>query len=146
MSAPLPSTTVKTRNLMLLALACGTAIMAAGAVFFFQLATQDDPEPAAAVGERVEVGDMVVTVSDAVERDGVLTVDVVIGGTVDDDPSDEFRLIAAARPVAVMSSTCAASGLEPERCTVAFDVTTADGSSRVLFYERGDDRARWVIE
>ena len=29
--------------------------------------------------------------------------------------------------------------------TVELDVSGADGTSRVLFYERGDDRARWVL-
>jgi hypothetical protein len=28
---------------------------------------------------------------------------------------------------------------------VHFDVSSADGSSRVLFYERGDQQARWVL-
>jgi hypothetical protein len=28
---------------------------------------------------------------------------------------------------------------------IRFDVSGANGDSRVLFYERGDDRARWVL-
>ena len=136
---------MKTRNLLLLALACGLAIMLAGAVFFFQLATQDDVAPPAAIGEPVEVGDMSVTIDGAVESGGVLRVDVTIGGAVDDDPVDEFRLIASARPVALASSTCAASDGSAQRCTIEFEVGDLDGTSRVLFYERGEEQARWVL-
>jgi len=136
---------VKTRNLLLLALGCGLAIMLAGAVFFFQLATQDTVDPPVAVGEAVEVGDMAVTVIDADESAGRLVVTIEIGGTVDDDPADEFRLIASARPVPVSASDCLRSGSEIQVCTVTFDVGDADGSSRQLFYERGDEQARWIL-
>ena len=136
---------MKTRNLLLLALACGLAIMLAGAVFFFQLATQDDLEPPVPIGQATRIGDMAVTVTDVEETRGVLRVTVAIGGTVDDDPADEFRLIAAARPIPLAASTCAASGVEVQTCSIAFDVSGLDGVSRVLFYERGEEQARWVL-
>lgn len=136
---------MKTRNLLLLALGCGLAIMLAGAVFFVQLATQDEAEPPVPVGERVEVGDMSVTIDGADESGGVLRVDITIGGTEDDDPTDEFRLIASARPVPVAGSTCGRSGDTVATCTIEFDVGGIDGVSRVLFYERGDEQARWVL-
>lgn len=136
---------MKTRNLLLLALACGLAIMLAGAVFFFQLATQDEAEPAVPIGEQVEVGDMLVTVEAAEEVGGVLRVDLTIGGTADDDPSDEFRLIASARPVAVATTTCGPSDAPTRACSITFEVGDADGVSRVLFYDRGEEQARWVL-
>lgn len=137
---------MKTRNLLLLALACGLAIMLAGAVFFFQLATQDEGEPPVPIGEPAEVGDMSVTVTDVEETTGTLRVGITIGGADDGDPADEFRLIAAARPVQLGSSTCTASAPPAiQRCTITFDVSEADGVSRVLFYERGDEQARWVL-
>jgi hypothetical protein len=136
---------VKTRNLLLLALACGLAIMLAGAVFFFQLATQDEAEPPVEIGEPVEVGDMSVTVDEAIETGGRLVVSIRIGGAADDDPSDEFRLIASARPVAVAATDCVASSAVTQECTVEFDVSGVDGVSRQLFYERGDEQARWVL-
>jgi len=136
---------VKTRNLLLLALACGLAIMLAGAVFFFQLATQDEAEPAAEVGEQVEVGDMLVTVEGSSESDGRLRVDLTIGGTVDDDPADEFRLIASARPIELAEASCEPSDEGLQTCSITFDVGAVDGVSRVLFYERGEEQARWVL-
>lgn len=137
---------MKTRNLLLLALACGLAIMLAGAVFFFQLATQDEAIPPVPVGDEARVGDMLVTVTDVDETGGTLRVTITIGGTDDDDPADEFRLIASARPVQLGASTCAASTSgERQTCTLTFDVGDVDGASRVLFYERGEEQARWVL-
>ena len=32
-----------------------------------------------------------------------------------------------------------------DHLAIEFDVAGADGASRVLFYERGDDQARWLL-
>ena len=138
---------MKTRTLLLLALACGLAIMLAGAVFLFQLSTQDDLAAPTAVGEQVLVGDMTVSISAVDEQDGLLAVEIEIGGTADQQPADDFRLIASGRAVAVAGTTCrpAQAQTGAQTCTVSFDVSQADGVSRVLFYERGDDQARWVL-
>lgn len=136
---------VKTRTLLLLSLACGMAIMLAGAALLFQVATGDDPEPAVGIGESVEVGDMAVVVDAVEESGGVVRVSITLGGVVDDDPTDGFRLIASARPVGLGSTTCGPSGPELGTCTLEFGVGTVDGTSRVLFYERGDEQVRWIL-
>jgi len=140
---------MKTRTLLLLALACGLAIMLAGAVLFVQLINQDEVEPAAEIGAEVTVGDMRVTVERSSERDGTLDVTVRAGGVVDDDPLDEFRLIASGRAVEpeplADGQSCARFTANARTCVLQFDVSGADGTSRVLFYERGDDSARWVL-
>jgi hypothetical protein len=140
---------MKTRTLLLLALACGVAIMAAGAVFLIQLSRQASAAPPVPLGETTEVGDMRVVVEGSAEHDGVLEVTVMIGGVDDADGSDGFRVIAsghAAQPERSGSTgECGATTTDVERCTVRFDVSEASGESRVLFYERGDDRARWVL-
>ena len=110
-------------------------------------ATFVEPVP---VGETTLVGDMSVTVEAAEESNGVLDVTVTIGGVQDPDGASGFRLIASGRPVTAGSvgdpaSSCAGTTLAPTRCQVVFDVSTADGTSRVLFYERGDQQARWVL-
>lgn len=130
---------------MLLALGCGMAIMLAGAVFLFQLSSQDDIEEPVTFGEVAEVGDMSVTVVDAVEDAGRLQVLLAIGGTADGDPTGGFRLIASGRPVSLGSTTCPASSESLTNCAIEFDVAGADGDARVLFYERGDEQARWVL-
>ena len=137
---------MKTRTLMLLALACGVAIMLAGAVFLFQLAGQDELAEPVAIGTRTMVGDMEVIVTGFEEISGTLSVSVTIGGTDDPDPADEFRLIASARPALLASSTCPAVDAAGTSCVIGFDVSEADGISRVLFYERGEEQARWVLD
>lgn len=140
---------MKTRTLLLLALACGMAIMAAGAVFLVQLSGQDDVDPPVELGTPATIGDMRVTVERAVERNGVLDVSVRIGGVDDADGTGGFRLIASGRGVRPLVSaaagTCTATTVADQSCVVRFDVSGADGISRVLFYERGEDQARWVL-
>lgn len=140
---------MKTRTLLLLALACGVAIMAAGAVFLVQLSRQADAAPPVPLGEATEVGDMRVVVDEAVEHDGVLDVTITIGGVDDADGASGFRLIASGHAAvpedATSTGQCAGTTIEQQRCTIRFDVSGASGESRVLFYERGDDRARWVL-
>lgn len=138
---------MKTRTLLLLALACGLAIMVAGAVFLFQLTAQDEVAPPVPVGEPVEVADMTVRVLGAEEVGGALRVSVRIGGVDDDDGATGFRLIASGRPIVADTGPgrCGRTSVRASECTVSFDVSSADGSSRVLFYERGDEQARWVL-
>lgn len=139
---------MKTRTLLLLALVCGTVILLAGGLMLFQLTTSDQPAVATAFGQPVEVGDMTLIVNSAVETKGLLDVSVRIGGVADDNGSDGFRLIASGRAVepGFEAGSCAATTITAVDCSVRFDVTAADGSSRVLFYERGDEQARWVLD
>ncbi|HWL41730.1 MAG TPA: hypothetical protein VNQ73_02215 [Ilumatobacter sp.] len=130
---------MKTRTLLLLALGCGVAIMLAGAVLLFQLVTRDDISEPVPVGTPADVGDVRATVTGAAEAGGTLTVGVMLEAPDGVDPTTGFRLIASGRAVAPGSVTC------PDECTIEFDVSGADGTSRVLFYERGDEQARWVL-
>lgn len=140
---------MKTRTLLLLALGCGLAIMLAGAVLLFQLTRQDDVAEPTLIGDSAEIGDMSVTVLGATETNGALDVSIRIGGVDDADGASGFRLIASGRPLQQDSSArgglCGPTTLDAVECLVRFDVTTADGSSRVLFYDRGDETARWVL-
>jgi len=140
---------MKTRTLLLLALACGVAIMAAGAVFLIQLNRQADAAPPVPLGVTTEVGDMRIVVDDSIEHDGLLDVTVTIGGVDDADGASDFRLIASGHGAVPEASTargrCGATTIENQRCVIRFDVSAAGGDSRVLFYERGDERARWVL-
>lgn len=139
---------MKTRTLLLLALGCGLAIMAAGAVFLVQLATQDGIAEPIPIGRPVVVGDMTVTVTDAVESAGTLAVRVRIGGVDDPDGALGFRLLASGRAVGVAppaGDACTGTTVAEQACVVRFDVSGVDGTSRQLFYERGEDQARWVL-
>ncbi len=139
---------MKTRTLLLLALACLVAIMCAGAVFFFQLSTQDPVAPPSAFRERVEVGDVSFVVESVSEQDGVLEVTIRIGGVDDTEATRGLGLIAsgdAVVPEPPGEGGCTAITVAVQTCIVRFDVSGAAGDSRILIYERGDDRARWVL-
>jgi hypothetical protein len=112
------------------------------------LAGQDEPEPPVALGDQASIGDMRVTVVAVAEqgRADTLTVELVVGGVDDPDGSVGFELIASGRPIPPGDpSTCGPTTIEPQPCTLVFDVSSADGESRVLRYLRGDDQARWDV-
>lgn len=140
---------MRTRTLLVLALACGLAILLAGGVVLVQLLNRADATPPTPLGEPARVGDMVVTVTGSSERSGAIVADVEIGGVDDPDGSSGFRLIASGReaPRRAVGSPgeCEATSVEVISCSVAFDTSAADGVSRVLFYRRGDQQARWVL-
>jgi hypothetical protein len=135
---------MKTRTLLLLALGCGVAILLAGGVLLVQLVNRQEALEPSPVGSPVEVGDMTVTVGTTAELDGVLAVEVLIGGVDDDDGAGGFRLIASARPAPLLDS-CGSTTVDERECVLRFEVPD-DGGSRQLFYDRGDESARWVLE
>lgn len=139
---------VKTRTLLLLALGCGLLIMLAGAIFLFQLSGQDDADASIPIGEPATVGDMTVAVEEATESGAVLEVMVSIGGVDDPDGADGFHLFAGVElspEPAVEGDACSATTVAEQRCVLRFDLSDAEGSSRVVFYARGDERAAWVL-
>src|SRR5262245_18360297 len=100
---------MKTRTLLLLALACGVLIMAAGAVFLVQLSRQADAAPPVPLGEATQVGDMEVVVDGAEEHGDVLDVTLTIGGVDDPDGASGFRLIASGHAAAPLAGAGAGS-------------------------------------
>ena len=130
---------MKTRTLLLWALACGVAIMLAGAVFLVQLVTRDELAEPVPLGTPAAVGDVTATVMNSVERDGVLAVSLTLDAPDGVDATRGFHLIASGRAVEPLAIEC------PRECTLTFDTSVADGRSRVLFYERGEEQARWVL-
>ena len=97
---------MRTRTLLLLAIGCGTAILAAGVVQLLRVAGQDDPPTASAVGEPVRVGDMTITVVEHTEDDDRARVVVDLGGVDDPDGADGFRLVV---PGAALTADAAAT-------------------------------------
>jgi hypothetical protein len=136
---------VRTRTLLLLAIGCGFVILVAGVFLLIGLANQDEPATAAALGEPVMVADMTVTVVEASEDGDVLTVALDIGGVDDAGGTDEFRLVVPGESLRATGGSCAGTSVEPQRCTLQFDLGGVEGSARVLVYRRGDERARWQL-
>jgi hypothetical protein len=136
---------VRTRTLLLLAVACGLAILAAGVVQLLRIAGQDEPAPAARIGEQVEVGDLTVTVEGYAERDDRAVVDLELGGVEDPDGTDDFRLVVPGVSLSPSDDECGGTTVAQRACSLTFDLTDTAGSSRVLIYRRGDEQARWEL-
>lgn len=139
---------MKTRTLLLMALVCGVGILLAGGLMLMQLTGGNDLVAASPISQVVPVGDMRVTVAHVSEANGVLVVEVQIGGVDDADGAAGFRLIAAGRQALRVPGApgCESATVADQVCELRFDVASADGTSRMLFYERGDDRARWILD
>jgi hypothetical protein len=141
---------VRTRTLLLLAVACGLVILVAGVVQLLRIASEGDADAKSFhdVGEQVEVGDLDVVVKSFDERGDTATVSVTLGGVDDPDGSDEFRLVVPGEslsPTGDGADACAATTVAPQACRLTFDVGDAAGGARILLYRRGDDVARWEL-
>ena len=139
---------MRTRTLLLLAVVCGLAILVAGVAQLLRVANQDEPPRAVSIGETARVGDMQIVVEGSSERDGRVLVDVEIGGVDDTDGSAAFRLIVPGGPIepdADAGNACGATTARVEPCTLAFPLGEDPGSTRVLVYQRGDERVRWEL-
>jgi hypothetical protein len=136
---------VRTRTLLLLAVACGLAILAAGVVQLLRIAGQDEPAPAAQIGEPVRVGDLTVTVDGYSERDDRGVVELSLGGVDDPEGTDDFRLVVPGASLAPNDDECGGTTVARRLCSLMFDLGGTEGSSRVLIYRRGDQQVRWEL-
>lgn len=140
---------MRTRTLLLLALGCGLAILAAGAVQLWMLS--DPPAPAAVldIGEGGTAGDADVTVLGARRQGDGVIVDVRIGGVDDSDGLDGFRVIGGgvSAPVdaADTATTCSALVAATTECALAFDLADAASGQLRLVFSRADEQLRWLI-
>lgn len=139
---------MRTRTLLLLAVACGLVILVAGTVQLLRLSDQDEATAAYDVGDTVPVGDLTVVVESFAENDGEAVVGLTTSGVDDPDGTAEFRLVVPGESLVVTSrgaDACGVTTVAPVRCTLTFDVATVEGTSRTLVYRRGDDIVRWVL-
>jgi hypothetical protein len=136
---------VRTRTLLLLAVACGLVILVAGVIQLLRIAEQDDVPPARAIGEAVEIGDLTVIVDGFTERAGRGVVALELGGVDDPEGTDDFRLVVPGASLPPLEDGCAGTTVDRRVCSLTFDLSGTDGSGRVLLYRRGDERARWEL-
>ena len=142
---------MKTRTLLLLSVGVGLAILLAGGVFLFQLSNEAATVDVAKLGERVEVGDVEVTVHGVIATDSTssFSVEIELGGVDDADGTDSFRLITGADPLSPVSAPnpgrCTEITQEPQECRLDFDTSTTEGPNRVLVLRRGDEQRRWDL-
>lgn len=142
---------MKTRTLLLLALGCGLAILAASVAFFVRLSGQGDPAPPVAIGAPVTVGDLDVVVDGIEDAADSVEVQVTLGGVDDPDAAEGFRLVVPAGAVAPTTidgadpPTCGAVTPAARPCILHFDLPPDPGTTRVLVLRRGDEQVRWDL-
>ncbi len=141
---------MRTRTLLILAVACGFVILLAGGLQLLRIANQDaDDEQYHEPGDAVDVGDLVVVVLSSTESDGISVVSVRVGGVSDADGTDEFRLVVPGErlePSGRGDGQCGATTVAEHECVLTFNVGDAPGGARILLYRRGDDVARWALD
>jgi hypothetical protein len=141
---------VRTRTLLLLAVACGLVILVAGVVQLLRIAGQDGAAEFSPLGDTVLVGDLEVVVESYDESADTATVAVRLGGVDDADAAADFRLVVPGadeplRPTGGGDAACGAVTVEAAECELTFDIGAAPGGLRVLSLERGDNRAQWEV-
>lgn len=147
---------MRTRTLLLLAIACGVVILTAGVVQLLRVAGEDDETGAskAVVGEATAIGDLSVTVETVRDDGAFVDVTITIGGADDADGTDRFRLVVASppalEPVVVDGDdgevpVCAGTTSAPQRCRLRFELPSEPGTSRVLNLRRGEEAVNWVL-
>jgi hypothetical protein len=140
---------MRTRTLLLLALGCGLAILAAGAVQLWMISDPPAPTAALRVGQGGRAGDADVTVLAARRQGDVVLVEVRIGGVDDSTGLDGFRVIgggvSAPVELADPGTTCSALTVAAVVCTLGFDLTGAGSGQLRLVFSRADEQLRWLI-
>ncbi len=149
---------MKTRTLILLAMACGLAILVAGGAFFWRVIVNKDeltvPE-IRAPGQSQQIGPVTATVTGSADTGEVVVVQVHLeSGDRLDDAGHGWSMVisgdtAARAPVTVPSGhgpACAGTAVEPGRaldCAVAFP--SGDGDRYVAFAV-GRVQRQWKLE
>lgn len=135
---------MKTRTLLLLAVACGVAILGAGAALMFRLATNDPVAAPSRLGQPVPVGAGTVTVNLATIDTDRVAVTVTAAGH--DGSTPMSFVLATPTPIAPSpDSTCTSFGAAPVTCELVFVAPGAKGSSLTLLLRHGSDRANWQL-
>ncbi len=140
---------MKTRTLLLLSVGTALMILAAGGVLLFQLSNQDVTTEPTPLGTAVEVGDADIIVTGSAVEGPLLRVEVEIGGVADDRGIDTFALVTGDQRLAPLTvpadGRCTGIAQATQTCTIDFDVSATEGSSRVLVVRRGEEQATWRL-
>jgi hypothetical protein len=136
---------MRTRTLLLLAIACGLVILLAGGIQLLRVGGQQQSAKLLEVGELGTAGDASVELVSSSTSGSDLIAVVRIGGVDDPDGLDGFTLVAPGKVVAVGSSSCAGIVVTENECWLTFDTMGMPGTSRQLIFHRADAQLRWVL-
>ncbi len=140
---------MKTRTLLLLAVACGLVILVAGSIKLFLLSDTKSPVHLS-IGVGATIGDMRVKVVSAERRAGTTLIVVELVGADDVDGATTWTYAAGGNaqlrplaPPADVGQKCGAtSATTPTRCALAFATNEPRG---VLVYGRAGEKRLWDI-
>ena len=136
---------MKTRTLLLLSLGCAIVILAAGIGLFVRLGANDTTTVPSEFGDRVEVGDLQVVVSNA-SREGLKQrISVTVSGIDDREVTDSFAVISSGVSLNAEPNVCVAVIDADTSCEVEFVLSTETSEPAVLIVTRGEERGRWVL-
>jgi hypothetical protein len=140
---------MKTRTLLLLSVGTALMILLAGGALLFQLSNQESTTEATSLGSATTIGDVDVTVVSAAVIGERLVVSVEIGGVDDNDGIDSFRLVTGDQrldPIAAQADgRCGSISVAAQACTIEFDISASEGTTRVLVLRRGEEQATWRL-
>jgi len=139
---------VKTRNLLILAFLCGAAILVAGSIKLFQVASDKPEVNLLAYGEYSTAGAMSVVVSSVDARDDLTLVHVSMRGVDGADALAGWRLRADGKvrePVplpAGVGTPCTTTTVDTDlNCVVAFP---AAETLQAVVYLRANAQLQWA--
>ena len=136
---------MKTRTLLLLSLGCAIVILAAGIGLFVRLGANGTATVPSEFGDRVEVGDLQVVVSNA-SREGLKQrISVTVSGIDDREVTDSFAVISSGVSLNAEPNVCVAVIDADTSCEVEFVLSTETSEPAVLIVTRGEERGRWVL-
>jgi hypothetical protein len=148
---------VKTRTLILLAMACGLAILVAGGAFLWRVIAHKDEltlKDFPTAGQSQSVGAVTATVLGGTARDGRFEVSVRLAATEPlDDAAAGWTMVTGGsqprRPIVatdLTSPSCAGTPV-PAGSSVECTVVFADGSGdHFVGYANGGVERRWQLE
>lgn len=134
---------MSTRRLILAALVCGLAIVLAGGVKLFQIATEDEKVTLLSLGEKATLGDMTVSVVSVTPGENRTVVVVSMSGVDGADALEGWRMLAGGEVSAPTAGpwggldepACATVGDGSERCSVVFPAS--EGTVNVAYLRAG---------
>lgn len=136
---------MRTRTLLLLAIACGLIILLAGGIQLLRVGGQQQTAKLLSVGEAGKAGDVTIElVSSSIANTDLVAV-VRIGGIDDPKGLDGFTLVGPGKVVPIATSDCTGITIDQVDCALTFATTGMQGSSRQLIFHRADEQLRWVL-
>lgn len=137
---------MSTRKLILTALVCGLAIIVAGGIKLFQVASDTKEVKVLSLGTVAQLADMTVSVTEISQTDVATLATVTMIGVEGADANEGWRLLAGGSVRAPIErddvdNACVSTSAEMTlTCVVAFE--PSDGSVTVA-YIRGGAQSQW---